>query len=120
MRLLLVLALGLTAVLPMACVRQRAGTMFHRPTGTCGGACAHYLACKAERGHEVNDSSRRTCELECAEVFSGVEALVAFESLSCEDAIAFVEGKSGRGPGTLLSDAPGAEPAQGARAPNAP
>lgn len=118
MRLLLVLTLGLATILPMGCVRQRTGTIFHRPTGTCGGACAHYLACKAERGHDVTESSRQACELECADVFSGTEPLVAFESLSCEDAIAFVEGESGRGPGTLLSDAPDAEPGPETRAPD--
>ena len=84
--------------------------MFGRPTGTCAGACDHYLWCKAQYGDKIDERSRQTCELECPQVFSGPESLAAFESLTCDDTVAFVEGESGRGPGTLLSDAPVSEP----------
>ncbi|ACY13114.1 hypothetical protein [Haliangium ochraceum] len=100
MRLWLLLALALASV-ATGCARPGRGTLFHRPTGTCAGACEHYLACKAERGDPVDDEQMLTCELECAQVFSGSEPLLAFESLRCEDAIAFVEGESGRGPGEV-------------------
>jgi hypothetical protein len=99
MRFSLVLALALVAALSGACVHRGPGPKFSRPTGTCAGACDLYLWCKAESGQEVPQASKTACELECAEVFSGAEPLAAFESLSCEDAIAFVEGQSGRGPG---------------------
>lgn len=101
------LALGLTLGLAASgCVNRSLGPVFGRPTGTCAGACDHYLWCKAQYGDKIDERSRQTCELECPEVFSGAESLAAFESLSCDDTVAFVEGESGRGPGTLLSDAP--------------
>ena len=104
------LALALVAVLSGACASRGPGPKFGRPTGTCAGACELYLWCKAENGQPVAERDRKTCELECPEVFSGAEPLAAFESLSCEDAIAFVEGQSGRGPGAVLADGPLAAP----------
>jgi hypothetical protein len=110
MRILLALALALIAALSGACAHRGPGPKFARPTGTCTGACDLYLWCKAESGQEVAERAKDTCELECAEVFSGAEPLAAFESLSCEDAIAFVEGQSGRGPGAVLADTQRAGP----------
>lgn len=111
MRILLVLAL--VAGLSSACAHRARGPRFSRPTGTCSGACDLYLWCKAESGQEVAASAKRACELECVDVFSGAEALAAFESLSCEDAIAFVEGESGRGPGEAPASASRPAPAAG-------
>jgi hypothetical protein len=112
MRILLVLALALVAGLSSACAHRARGPKFSRPTGTCAGACDLYLWCKAERGQHVAASAKSACELECADVFSGADALAAFEGLSCEDAIAFVEGESGRGPGEAPASA--SRPAQAA------
>ncbi len=110
MRSTLVLAIGLLLVGQSACFRNRAGTTSHRVRGTCDGVCEHYLTCKAARDEvsdeSISEHSMRVCELECAEVFSGRESLIAFESLQCDAAISFVEGNSGRGPGTLISDLP--------------
>jgi hypothetical protein len=110
MRILLVVTLTLVAALASACAHRGRGPRFGRPTGTCAGACDLYLWCKAESGQDLAEPARAACELECAEVFSGAESLAAFESLSCEDAIAFVEGESGRGPGDVPADAPRTAP----------
>jgi hypothetical protein len=110
MRILLVLALTLVAALSSACFHRGRGSTYRRVTGTCAGACDHYLRCKAERGHDVDALDKSACATECGEVFSGSEPLVAFERLSCEDAIAFVEGESGRGPGVMSTAAPPIEP----------
>ena len=59
-----------------------------RLTGTCTGACAHYVECKP--GH--SDADRTRCELECPGVFSDRDSLMAFESLSCKNAVEFVDG----------------------------
>ncbi len=108
-RLLGALLVALLGTLP-GCAHRGPGPQFSKPTGTCAGACALYLWCKAEGGQEVGEREQKTCELECPEVFSGAEPLAAFESLSCDDAIAFVEGQSGRGPGAVLADTPLAGP----------
>jgi hypothetical protein len=59
-----------------------------RLTGTCEGACNHYVSCKA--GHSNADRVR--CENECPGVFSDRDSLLAFESLSCQNAVEFVDG----------------------------
>lgn len=71
-----------------------------RTTGTCEGACDHYLACKRTGGGDA----RVACVAECREVLQDPESLRAFESLSCRDAIEYVEGDSGRGPGQMVGD----------------
>ncbi|HEY4238893.1 MAG TPA: hypothetical protein VGM88_03725 [Kofleriaceae bacterium] len=63
-----------------------------RLTGTCDGACAHYVACKP--GHSEADGAR--CRAECPEVFSDSDSLMGFESLSCRDAVEFVDGTAPR------------------------
>jgi hypothetical protein len=115
MRSWLTLLLALVASLSAgSCVNRSRGPVFGRPTGTCAGACEHYLWCKAQYGDGIDERSQKTCELECPAVFSGEESLAAFESLECDDTVAFVEGESGRGPGTLLSDAPASAGTRGA------
>lgn len=82
------LVLGLViSLLLVGCIVQR----FTGPrlTGTCEGACAHYLACK--RGHSEVD--RKRCLEECPDVFSDRDSLMAYESLSCANAIEYVDGK---------------------------
>jgi hypothetical protein len=64
-------------------------------TGTCDGACDHYLAC---RGSDIGGVGE-ACRAECPEVFGDRDSLMAFESLSCPDTIDYVEGPSRRAPG---------------------
>ncbi len=61
-------------------------------TGTCGGACAHYIECKP--GHPEQDRSR--CEQECPGVFADRDSLMMYESLSCKDAVEYVDGTAPR------------------------
>lgn len=70
-----------------------AGCVVHRLTGprltgTCSGACAHYVACKAGAGR----AERQRCETECPDVFGDRDSLMAYETLSCIDAVEFVDG----------------------------
>lgn len=63
-----------------------------RITGTCDGACAHYIECKP--GHPEAD--RRACLAECPEVFSDPNSLSEYERLSCENAVEYVIGVPGQ------------------------
>ncbi len=67
-----------------------------RPTGTCPGACAHYLDCK---GTPDDEHTYNACVSECRATYDDPQFLVSYERLSCPDAVAFIEGDSGRGPG---------------------
>ena len=58
-------------------------------TGTCDGACAHYVECKP--GHSSADRTR--CQTECPDVFGDRASLMAYESLSCSNAVDYVDGK---------------------------
>jgi hypothetical protein len=80
------LALGLALAAAIAgCMKS--GTP-RRLTGTCGGACDYYLACK----HNDDPAARKQCVIECREMFSDARSLKAFEGLTCKDAIEFVDG----------------------------
>lgn len=57
-------------------------------TGTCGGACDHYVDCKP--AHPAADGVR--CRRECPSVFSDRESLMMYESLSCRDAVEYIDG----------------------------
>ncbi|HUJ57490.1 MAG TPA: hypothetical protein VLX92_03330 [Kofleriaceae bacterium] len=59
-----------------------------RLTGTCDGACAHYIECKP--GH--SDRDRERCRVECPDSFGDRDSLMAYESLSCKDAVEYVDG----------------------------
>jgi hypothetical protein len=66
-------------------------------TGTCEGACEHYVDCK----RSDSEAMRGTCLAECREIFvyqgePDRESLEQFEELECEAAVAFVDGDSGR------------------------
>jgi hypothetical protein len=63
-----------------------------RLTGTCEGACAHYIRCKP--GHPSADLRR--CNQECPDVFSDRDSLMAYESLGCTDAVEFVDGRTSK------------------------
>jgi len=83
------LVLGIVlALLVSSCVVKK--LMGPRLTGTCDGACAHYIECKP--GHPEADKSR--CDAECPEVFSDRDSLMAYESLSCPDAVEYVDGRA--------------------------
>ncbi len=63
-----------------------------RLTGTCEGACAHYIECKP--GHP--EVERAKCTAECPQVFSDRDSLMAFESMSCKDTVEYVDGNAPR------------------------
>lgn len=92
----------LLALLISSCVVRR--IMAPRLTGTCDGACAHYVSCKPGAG--APDKQR--CTQECPDVFSDRESLMAFESLTCPDAVEYVDGTSKR---TASTPAPEPAPA---------
>lgn len=89
------LVLGVLIALTIAsCVVKR--VFSPRLTGTCEGACSHYVACKAGAGAD----DKRRCTMECPDVFSDRDSLMAYESLSCPDAVEFVDGSQKRTAGT--------------------
>ncbi len=67
-----------------------------RLTGTCQGACAHYIECKS--GH--SDADRSRCEVECPNVFSDRDSLMAYENLDCQNAVEYVDGTQQRSANT--------------------
>ena len=92
---------ALIALLLASCAWRPGGYTGPRDiTGTCEGACRHYVRCKGESDPQVLTA----CVRECEEIFvedgePDAVALGMFEQLQCPDAIGFVEGESGRGPG---------------------
>jgi len=83
--------LGLVIAFAMVgCIVQR--LTGPRLTGTCDGACSHYLQCKPGHG----DADRKRCLVECPDVFSDRDSLMGYESLSCEDAVEFVDGSAAK------------------------
>ena len=81
------LALGIViAMVAASCIVQR--FTGPRVTGTCDGACAHYIECKP--AHSRADAGR--CRAECPDVFADRDSLMAYETLSCKDAVEFVDG----------------------------
>jgi hypothetical protein len=80
-----IVAATVVMLLASCIVRRLTGP---RVTGTCDGACAHYVECKP--GHSDVDRSR--CQAECPGVLSDRDSLMAYENLSCKDAVEFVDG----------------------------
>lgn len=81
------IVLGLLIAATIAsCVVNR--LMGPRLTGTCEGACDHYVACKSGK------ADKQRCRTECPDVFSDRDSLMAFESLSCSNAVEYVDGRS--------------------------
>jgi hypothetical protein len=76
----------LVAAVLGSCIVRR----FSEPklTGTCDGACAHYVECKP--GHSDVDGKR--CRTECPDVFSDQDSLKEYEKMSCQDAVEYVDG----------------------------
>jgi hypothetical protein len=73
-----------------ACVRQL--LIGRSNTGTCDGACDRYMECR-ESGTSID---KQRCLRECPEALGDPESIRAFESLSCEDVSAFVDGPRAR------------------------
>lgn len=84
-------AVALLIVLLTSCIVKRF-VSGPRLTGTCQGACDHYIECKA--GAQKADRTR--CETECPDVFSDRDSLMAYESLSCTNAVEYVDGTQPR------------------------
>lgn len=74
------------------CMMRRADTTprAHEITGTCDGACEHYVMCKP--GHADADLAR--CTRECPTVFDDEDSLIAYESMTCEEAVEYVDGSA--------------------------
>jgi len=83
------IGLALAAAISGCIVQRFTGAQI---TGTCDGACAHYVQCKPGHG----DADRRRCLAECPEVFSDRDSLMAYESLSCDDAVEYVDGAAAK------------------------
>jgi hypothetical protein len=82
----------------LSCVRYARYRGLSAGTGTCEGACGHYVECKEDRAPRA----LQTCMAECREiyVYDGVadeESLMAFESLDCTATVGFVDGNGGAG-----------------------
>lgn len=80
-------------VLGIAAAGLIAGCVVHRLvgprlTGTCDGACAHYTGCKTG----ATRADRDRCVAECPDVFADRDSLMAYESLSCANAVEYVDG----------------------------
>ena len=93
----LAIALAIASVSGTSCVkRQTAGSS--AISGSCEGACRHYVSCKRS-----NDPSLlRECVRDCASIYTDdtgaedAETLGLFERLDCEEAVSFVEGSTAR------------------------
>lgn len=93
-----VLALALTALglVVTGCYRQ-ARTQRFASSGSCTGACDHYLDCK----ESDSVSEREQCLEECEQIFvykgePDRASLQDFEELDCKAAVAFVDGDAGQ------------------------
>lgn len=100
MRLAAVLAAALALVSVGGCFPYLRGDRPRQRAASCESACDHYLACRQTTDPELE----RGCLTECRSIFvsDGVAdegSLREFEELECYDAVAFVEGPSGRPPG---------------------
>ena len=84
----IVLGLAIAGALTGCIVRNIVRGDAPRLTGTCAGACEHYVTCKP--GHPAAAAAR--CTAECPDVMTDPDSLMMFESLSCQDAVEFVDG----------------------------
>ncbi|HLL22879.1 MAG TPA: hypothetical protein VK427_12150 [Kofleriaceae bacterium] len=82
------LVIGIFVALMIASCVARQVVTGPRLTGTCDGACAYYASCKTGGGAD----DKRRCTLECPDVFSDRDSLMAYESLSCPDAVEYIDG----------------------------
>ncbi len=83
----IVLGIALAALIASCVVTRLTGP---RLTGTCDGACAHYLACKPSH----SDAAHKQCVAECPDVFEDRDSLMAYESLTCTNAVEYIDGRT--------------------------
>jgi hypothetical protein len=91
----LIVCIALLAATGLSCIKRSYG-VHHRVRPTCNAACDYYLACKESR----SDRIRAACVTECQDFFTDKDALKEFQRLECEAAVSFIEGSSGRPPGS--------------------
>jgi hypothetical protein len=84
----LVLGIAVAASITACATTGPRGRTGNQLTGTCAGVCDHYIECKS--GHPEADRSR--CLQECPEVFTDDDSRVGYESLTCADAVEYVDG----------------------------
>ena len=82
----LVLGICIAMLIASCVVHQLMGP---RLTGTCDGACSHYSECKSG-----GDKAYKRCQAECPDVFADRDSLMAYESLSCGNAVEYIDGPS--------------------------
>lgn len=84
------------AVASMSCIRYAAYRQMTARTGTCEGACQHYIECKDENV----PGALQGCIADCRDIYvydgeADQDSLMTFEGLDCPATIAFVDGKDG-------------------------
>lgn len=99
--LVLCAALAMTIA---GCIVKRLGSS--QLTGTCDGACAHYIECKP--GHPEADRAR--CTQECPQVFSDRDSIMGYESLACHDAVEYIDGTPNKTAATPTAATPTSPP----------
>lgn len=85
----LVAGAAIAIAIAAAACRPPAFLVGRRLSGTCEGACDHYFEC---RGGPQTPKATEHCVSDCHDVFSDDESLRAYESLSCSDAVEYVDG----------------------------
>ena len=89
-------AVALLGAMSLSCIK-RSYSVHHRVRPTCNAACDYYLACKQSDNNRV----RSACVTECEDFFTDKDALTEFQRLECDAAVSFIEGPSGRPPGSV-------------------
>jgi hypothetical protein len=94
----LALALSLVGLATTGCFHYARSQTF-ASSGSCTGACDHYLDCKQSDSEDARDE----CLEECRQIFvyqgePDRASLQDFEELDCEATIAFVDGDGGQRP----------------------
>ena len=94
----LALALSVLGLATSGCFRYARSQTF-ATSGTCAGACDHYLDCK----ESDSEAAREQCLEECEQIFvyrgePDRASLQDFEELDCAAAVAFVDGDGGHEP----------------------
>lgn len=80
----------------LSCVRYARFEQRSTRTGTCEGACRHYVGCKDDGRPEAFGA----CMADCSDIFVydgevDEESLMVFEGLDCRATIAYVDGRGG-------------------------
>jgi hypothetical protein len=83
----------MSAVGSLSCARYSPFGRTAGRSGTCEGACEHYVECK----DDPPPDAYRQCLAECRDIYvhdgdADVDSLLVFEGLECKATIAFVEG----------------------------